>query len=133
MEVNERLAVDTNAVIDLIRRGTPAATAFRSDRTILLPLPVLGELFAGAYASTRKADNIAALERVLAQWIVLSPDQETAREYGNVRSRLHEMPDATQARRNDLWIAALCIQHNLPLLTNDRGFDIIHGLTVVRS
>jgi tRNA(fMet)-specific endonuclease VapC len=133
VEVNERLAVDTNSVIDLIRKGTPAATVFRSDKTILLPLPVLGELFAGAYASTRNADNIAALERVIAQWSVISPDAETAREYGRVRSRLREMPDATQARRNDLWIAALCIQHNLPLLTNDRGFDVIPGLTVVRA
>lgn len=133
MEVNERLAVDTNTVIDLLRSGTPAAAAFRSDRTILLPLPVLGELFAGAYASARTADNLAALERVIAQWVVISPDQETAREYGRVRSRLREMADATQARRNDLWIAALCIQHDIPLLTNDRGFDVIHGLTVVRG
>lgn len=67
MELNERLAVDTNTVIDLIRTGTPAAAAFRSHRTILLPLPVLGELFAGAYASARTADNLAALERVIAK------------------------------------------------------------------
>lgn len=32
---------------------------------------------------------------------------------------------------NDLWIAALCLQHALPLLTNDRGFDTIDGLAVI--
>jgi tRNA(fMet)-specific endonuclease VapC len=133
LELNERLAVDTNTVIEHIRRGTPLASAFRSDRTIFLPLPVLGELFAGAYASTRKADNVVAIELVIAKWTVVSPDRETAREYGRIRSLLREMPNATQARRNDLWIAALCIQHNLPLLTNDSGFDVIPGLTVVRS
>ena len=84
-----------------------------------------------AYFAAQRAED--QLERVIAQWVVISPDQETAREYGRVRSRLREMADATQARRNDLWIAALCIQHDLPLLTNDRGFDVIHGLTVVRG
>jgi predicted nucleic acid-binding protein len=32
---------------------------------------------------------------------------------------------------NDLWIAALCIQHSLPLLTNDRGFNGIENLEVI--
>ena len=32
---------------------------------------------------------------------------------------------------NDMWIAALCIQHDVPLLTSDHGFDIITGLTVI--
>jgi len=33
--------------------------------------------------------------------------------------------------RLDVWIAALCIQHDVPLLTNDRGFDTIPELTVI--
>jgi predicted nucleic acid-binding protein len=37
----------------------------------------------------------------------------------------------TASKINDLWIAALCIQHNLPLLTNDAGFDHISRLTVI--
>lgn len=32
---------------------------------------------------------------------------------------------------HDLWIAALCLQHRLPLLSNDRDFDDIEGLQVV--
>jgi predicted nucleic acid-binding protein len=35
------------------------------------------------------------------------------------------------SKLNDLWIAALCLQHDLPLLTNDHGFDHIAGLTVI--
>ena len=35
------------------------------------------------------------------------------------------------SKMNDFWIAALCIQHGLPLLTNDKGFDNIPGLTVI--
>lgn len=130
--MNDGLAVDSNAVIDLIREGGAAAVAFRDYKTILLPLPVLGELFTGAYSSERKTANVAAVERVIAHWTILSPDPETAREYGRVRARLREMSITTPARLNDLWIAALCIQHSVPLLTNDRGFDVIAGLTVIR-
>ncbi|HEU4887463.1 MAG TPA: PIN domain-containing protein [Thermoanaerobaculia bacterium] len=132
MGLNERLAADSNAVIDWIREGGAAAAALREYATILLPLPVLGELFTGAYSSERKTDNIAAIERVISGWTILSPDAETAREYGRVRARLREMPKINQTRLNDLWIAALCIQHSVPLLTNDRGFDVIAGLTVIR-
>jgi predicted nucleic acid-binding protein len=32
---------------------------------------------------------------------------------------------------NDLWIAALCLQHRLPLLTNDKDFEGIEGLDLV--
>ena len=32
---------------------------------------------------------------------------------------------------NDLWIAALCRQHSLPLLSRDRHFDQVAGLNRV--
>jgi tRNA(fMet)-specific endonuclease VapC len=129
--LNERLAVDTNAVIDLVRQGAVSAPVLGEGRATFLPLPVLGELFAGAFASTRQRENISAFERVIAEWTVISPDHETAREYGRIRARAREMPNISQSRLNDLWIAAICIQHSLPLLTNDRGFDAIAGLTVI--
>jgi tRNA(fMet)-specific endonuclease VapC len=132
MGVIQRLAVDTNTVVDLIREGGAAAAAFERYETILLPLPVVGELFTGAYASERKGANVSAVERVISRWSILSPDAETAREYGRLRARLREMPQTTHARLNDLWIAALCLQHSVPLLTNDRGFDVVPDLTVIR-
>jgi tRNA(fMet)-specific endonuclease VapC len=29
---------------------------------------------------------------------------------------------------NDVWIAALCRQHGLPLLSRDRHFDVVPGI-----
>lgn len=49
-------------------------------------------------------------------------------DYGILRARYSA--NLSIAKVNDLWIAALCLQHNLPLLTNDRGFDAIAGLTI---
>jgi predicted nucleic acid-binding protein len=64
-------------------------------------------------------------------WAILSPDLETARIYGTLRGSTRQATRTTVSRMNDLWIAALCVQHSIPLLTNDRGFDVIPDLTVI--
>jgi tRNA(fMet)-specific endonuclease VapC len=125
--MSERLAVDANAVIDLFRSGTPPAPITDS-KTIFLPLPVIGELFGGAYSSQRVRANLVLVEELIVRWKRLIPDVQTARLYGRLRA---QEAAARQSRINDLWIAALCIQHSLPLLTNDGGFDAIAGLTVL--
>ena len=35
---------------------------------------------------------------------------------------------ATEIPSNDIWIAALCRQHSLPLLSRDRHFDLVPGI-----
>ena len=125
----ERLAADANAVIDLLRTDRADPPPLRNARRVLLPLPVVGELFAGAHHSDRVEENLAQVERLLDMWTVLEPDIETARVYGRIRGSVARL---SIARINDLWIAALCIQHDLPLLSNDRGFDVIPNLITIR-
>ena len=130
----DRLAVDTNAVVDYFRANRPTPPALLEAREVVLPLVVLGELYAGAYASERVSENLGAIERLAAMWPLLSPDAESARIYGEIRAqeqRLIGNATIDPARKNDLWIAALCLQHNVPLLTNDKAFDRVEGLVVV--
>jgi len=42
-----------------------------------------------------------------------------------------DRPSPPPINRVEVWIAALCIQYKMPLLTNDGGFDHIDGLTVI--
>jgi predicted nucleic acid-binding protein len=51
--MNGRFAVDTNTVVDYLRENRSAPPALLTASEILLPLTVLGELFAGAFASER--------------------------------------------------------------------------------
>jgi tRNA(fMet)-specific endonuclease VapC len=117
-------------VIELMRPGVPNPPAFHEARAILLPLPVLGELLAGVYSSRQSAANRRILEGTIETWNLLAPDLETAHHYGRLRGALR-IDRLGSAKRNDLWIAALCLQHDLPLLTNDRGFDAIENLRVL--
>jgi predicted nucleic acid-binding protein len=124
----DRLAVDANAAIDLLRADRPTPPQLRDAREVWLPVSALGELFAGAELSNRTAENLAKVEDLTVRWTVLAPDTETARIYGRLR-RSERFSGA--ARINDLWIAALCIRHDLPLLTSDNGFDAIRELRVI--
>jgi tRNA(fMet)-specific endonuclease VapC len=124
----DRLVVDANAAIDFIRPNRADPPPIHEAREIVLPVSALGELFAGAEQSKRVTENLAKVEELVQKWTVLNPDAGTARVYGRLR-RSELLAGA--ARINDLWIAALCIQHNLPLLTSDDGFDVLPELHVI--
>ena len=55
--MNGSFAVDTNAVVDYLRADRSAPPALLTASEVLLPLTVLGELFAGAFASARVSEN----------------------------------------------------------------------------
>lgn len=127
--MKDRIALDSNVVIQMFRDPVGQIPPQTAGRTVVLPLPVVGELFAGAYSSAQRERNLEVTETFVESHAVVSPDEATARLYGRLRAEYRQA--LTTAKLNDLWIAALCIQHRLPLLTNDRGFTAIPGLTVI--
>lgn len=127
----DRLAVDTSAVVDLMRPDRPDPAPLHAADTVFLPLPVLGELLVGAYSSRYVDKNLAEIHGTIAKWIVVTPDTETARIYGQIRAALQLM-EIGESKRNDLWVAATCVQHDLPLLVKDGGFDTIPNLKTLR-
>jgi tRNA(fMet)-specific endonuclease VapC len=126
----ERLAVDTYALVVWFRAGKPEPSLLSRARHIIVPLPVVGELYTGAFGSAMRDMNVRLIEEFIGRYEVLNPDTRTALLYGQLRATQH-LDNIGPSKRNDIWIAALCVQHSLPLLTNDRGFDTIPGLTVI--
>ena len=53
----------------------------------------------------------------------------TSRIYARIRDALRTKGRPIPA--NDLWIAAQAIEHGLPLLSRDRHFDVVSGVTRV--
>lgn len=130
----KRLAVDTNAVVDLIRVDRSDPPYLLEASTKVLPLPVLAELLVGARLSLRSEENLNAIARLEEKWTVLAADRQTAHIYASIVASVMPAEAGSRkerGRRNDHWIAAICLQHELPLLTNDRGFDDIEGLNVI--
>ena len=51
----------------------------------------------------------------------------TVRPYAEIRDRLKRA--GTPIPSNDLWIAALAVQHRLPVVSRDTHFDQVRTLT----
>ena len=122
------VALDTNAYSDFLRGVESRVAVVRSAERLHLPLIVLGELRAGFAAGSRETDNLAALAQFLAspRVSVLHPDEATTEHYARIFLQLRKKGAAVPT--NDLWIAALAIQHDIALCTSDAHFDQVDGL-----
>lgn len=126
MSGERRFAVDTSFVIAVLKGAVDSIRPFSE---IAFPFAVVGELRFGAMGGRDPRQRLAEVEDLVRRGITLAADVETARVYADVRHRLKAA--GTPLPENDVWIAAVCIQHGLTLITFDRHFDRVEGLTVV--
>ena len=126
MEV--RAALDTNRLTDLFQGDRELAEWLGTCEEVWIPLVVLGEIKAGFHGGTQQRRNEVLLQRLLAKPTVgvLLPDRETAEHYARVFVQLKRA--GTPIPDNDLWIAALVLEHNLLLITRDRHFERVPQL-----
>jgi len=123
-----RVAVDTNRLTDLLRGDARLAARLGACDEVWVPLMVLGEIKAGFHGGTQRHRNEALLQRFLAKATVsvLLPGRETAEHYARIFVQLRRA--GTPVPDNDLWIAALALEHDLTLITRDRHFERIAQL-----
>ena len=123
-----RLALDTNRYVDFCRGDSRTVEQVREAERIYLPFVTLAELRAGFLCGTKARHN----ERVLTRFLnsprvrTLYADEQTTHHYARLFLQLREQ--ATPIPTNDIWIAALSIQHDLPLFARDSHFDHIPQL-----
>jgi tRNA(fMet)-specific endonuclease VapC len=133
----DRLAVDSSAAVDFLDDRRRSPPQIREVRKLFLPFVVLGELEYGVLNTPPDFRPIAdeKLRGFLSGCEHLFPTAETISHYARVRLNVKFPPNMSRRREhhllNDLWIAALCVQHKLPLLSNDSDFDGIEGLEAI--
>lgn len=120
------LALDTNVVIDYFKRSPHVTGVINQAERIYLPLTVIGELYFGAYRSLRPSAKKQEIEDFLLTVEILNPDLQTTTVYGAVKAAL--VNNGSPIPYNDVWIAALAIQHDVPLYTFDKHFRAVDGL-----
>jgi predicted nucleic acid-binding protein len=120
------LILDTNALSDFLAGQTDVIRLITAAPVALLPVVVLGEYRFGVERSTRRRVLLPRVDDAERLLRVLKIDATTARHYAGVRLAL-----AKQGRpipQNDLWIAALARQYDLPVLSRDHHFDYVPDL-----
>ncbi len=128
-----KVAIDTNRLTDLFRGDASLAKWLGQCEAVFVPLPVLAELKVGFLNGVRKHENESILQRFLAKpsVAILLQSRETAEHYARLYVQLKNA--GTPIPINDVWIAALALEHDLALVTRDRHFDRIPQLIQAKS
>jgi predicted nucleic acid-binding protein len=130
--VEDALILETTFLIDLERETTRRAegpaqrllTRHPRHRLYITPT-VAGELAAGASMGDR-----ARWESFVSPFHVLTLDREVCWRYGNAFRYLQA--NGLLIGANDLWIAAVGLAHDVPVVSrNARHFERVPGLRVV--
>ena len=123
-----KYVIDTSAYSAFNRNQYNLERFINPKNEIFIPLIVIAELRAGFKAGSRERFNESLLSNLLdaPNVTVLKPSEATTKSYALVYSQLRKIGKPLGS--NDLWIAALCIENKLPLLTLDAGFECVKGL-----
>jgi len=124
-----RYLLDTSIVVALFQGGPAIQARLAEAAEVFLPSVVLGELHYGAVRSGRSEANAARIDDFAGACTVLPIDAPTARRYGQVKGLLRAR--GRLIPENDVWIAAYALEHGLVVVTRDRHFDEVEGLTSV--
>ena len=127
-----KFVLDTSAYSGFNRGNNKLRKYFSVENEILVPLIVVGELRAGFAAGTKRSENELLLRRFLdaPNVLTISLSDATTVAFANIFLQLRKL--GTPIGANDLWIAALSLEHEVPILTTDSDFSKVNNLSVIR-
>lgn len=128
MKATGSVLLDTSVVVAYLRGDALLAPRLAevTATTLYLPWVVLGELHYGAQRAPRRERSLAQIRDFLQIAVLMLPDENTAEHYGQVKAELAQ--GGTLIPDNDIWIAALAREYQLPLATRDQHFTLVPGL-----
>lgn len=124
-----KIALDTNRLVDFFRGDHELEEALRRPSMLAIPYIVLAEIRAGFLCGKNALKNEKGLVRFLSspRCTTIFPDEDTTHHYARLFQQLKKRGKPIPL--DDLWIAALCVQNNLHLITRDRHFEWIEQLS----
>ncbi len=127
--MNGKFLLDTNIVIAFLTGDEHIERPDPTDQ-LYVSCTVIGEMFYGAFNSNQVRENTNRIVEFIRDIVSVPCDDDTARVYGEIKTVLRKIgrpiPD------NDIWIAAVALQHSLSLVSRDEHFAKIEQLNLVR-
>lgn len=120
------MILDTNALCAFVDGDAAVGDILRRQQRAAIPVIVLGEFRYGIAASRHRRSYEAWLDTHLPDFEVLAVTADTAVTYAALRVALKQLGRPIPA--NDAWIAALALEHRLPVLSRDAHFDSVPDL-----
>lgn len=120
------MILDTNAISSWWKREPQLLEQLSVIDRVCFPIPAIAEFRFGILKSTRRAAMEDWYRKSIRVAEILSIDVETAEYYAQTRLILEAK--GAKIPMNDLWIAAIALQHNLSILSRDTHFDVVEGI-----
>ena len=123
--------LDTNFYSAFCKEKKKEDRVIQQARKSSLPFAVLADLRAGFFCGKKKKKNERSLTLFLnsSRVEVLYPDEGTTHQFAAVFAQLRLLGKPIPT--NDIWIAALAVQHDLILCSRDKHFDLLPQLARV--
>ena len=130
MEI-KRVLIDTNIYSELLRGNKSVADLLKKPDLIAFSVISIAELLSGFKNGDREKENLEELDRFIysPRVVVYDIDTETSEFYAKIYDELKRSGDPIPT--NDLWIAALTLQHGAKLFTLDKHFNKVPGLFLI--
>lgn len=120
------MIVDTNALSAAADDDPIVIGILARAEQMAIPVIVLGEFRYGIAQSRHRTTYENWLAGLLKDCMVLDIGEPTTRHYAEINLELKRKGKPIPT--NDLWIAALCREHSIPLLSRDGHFDFVTGI-----
>lgn len=120
------MILDTNGLSAMADGDAALEPILNRAAELAIPVIVLGEYRYGVRPSRERQRYEEWLTDSLPNYRILEVNQDTTVYYAALRIELKNA--GTPIPSNDIWIAALCRQYALPLLSRDRHFDLVPRL-----
>ena len=123
-----KLLLDTSRLSDALSEVDDVLEQLESAEALHVPAIALGEIRSGFLRGRRQADNEKRLSWFLSQngVFTLSVDGPVSHRYAVLHQVLRKR--GRPIPTNDLWIAAIAVEHGLVLYTRDAHFESVPGL-----
>ena len=120
------MILDTNGLSAVADGDAALEPILNRAAELAVPVIVLGEYRYSIRQSRERQRYEEWLTDSLPSYRILDVDQDTTIYYAALRTELKKA--GTPIPSNDVWIAALCRQHALPVVSRDRHFDSVSRL-----
>ena len=119
---------DTSVIIGLLR-GDSQIEQVVSDKSFAITFVTLAELSLGVLKSAKRDDAWSRVQDVIRDRQMLHVSTVTPAIYARIYFDLEQR--GSMIPINDIWIAALAIETQVPLLARDEHFSRVAGLSVI--
>jgi tRNA(fMet)-specific endonuclease VapC len=122
-----RLCLDTSAYSRLMRGKPTLQARLEAVDELLLPVTMLGELYAGFQGGNRLAENLSLLGNFRRQpgVVIVDTTDTIAQRYAAIVATLKLQ--GTPIPTNDIWIAATALENGGHLVAYDAHFEAVPG------